>query len=534
MKKILLSCSLALGIFATAQFSQNFDAATTVPAGWTVINGGDPNGFTFGIPTTSAGVPAAHSGANVARIAFNAAAHDDYLVTPAITVVAGVNDRISFWVASYSSAYLENYNVMLSTTTPTAEAFTTTLKATSKAPNAWTKVSLDLTPYVGQTVYVGLHAVDTDQFHLYFDTVVNDTAPTTIPACTSLSSPANGATAVSVRPNFTWSNSELADGGYKLTVGTTTGASDVINVNLPASTTSYIAPTSLTPLQANTTYYAKVVAYNGVGDAENCVETTFTTGANPLQPYCGPMATNAPTQLAPITSVIFAGETKTSDETAATVGVFDLNQAFLNPSFSVKNNVTSVPLTIEGIALGGGNGWAMSVFVDWNDDGDFVDAGESYFNTTATMKRTTVVSATNKATLTGNITIPAGTTFGVKRMRIKYNFSGTTINLPLTTACTDMSNGQVEDYTINYEEFLAVGNNTKTSLSVFPNPFQDVLKISDIKGVKSISISDVSGRQVKNMKPAAELNLSDLKTGMYIVTLNMEDGTVRSFKTIKK
>ncbi|WHF52938.1 T9SS type A sorting domain-containing protein [Chryseobacterium gotjawalense] len=36
------------------------------------------------------------------------------------------------------------------------------------------------------------------------------------------------------------------------------------------------------------------------------------------------------------------------------------------------------------------------------------------------------------------------------------------------------------------------------------------------------------------MKPSAELNLSDLKTGMYIVTLNMEDGTVKTFKTIKK
>ncbi|WP_423975022.1 T9SS type A sorting domain-containing protein [Kaistella sp.] len=52
--------------------------------------------------------------------------------------------------------------------------------------------------------------------------------------------------------------------------------------------------------------------------------------------------------------------------------------------------------------------------------------------------------------------------------------------------------------------------------------------------MKSISVSDVSGRQVKNMKPSAELNLSDLKTGLYIVTLHMEDGTVKSFKTVKK
>ncbi len=33
MKKLLLSCFLALGIGANAQFSENFDSGTTLPAG---------------------------------------------------------------------------------------------------------------------------------------------------------------------------------------------------------------------------------------------------------------------------------------------------------------------------------------------------------------------------------------------------------------------------------------------------------------------------------------------------------------------
>ena len=168
MKKFLLSCSMILGIGANAQFVQNFDAGTTTPTGWTVINGGDTNGFVFGTVPTGGTVTTAQSGTNVARITYGSTAHDDYLVTPAIAVQAGVNDRLSFYVASFSSSYTENYNVMLSTTTPTAAAFTTTLKATSKAPAAWTKVTLDLTPYVGQTVYVGFHAVDTNQWYLMY------------------------------------------------------------------------------------------------------------------------------------------------------------------------------------------------------------------------------------------------------------------------------------------------------------------------------------------------------------------------------
>jgi hypothetical protein len=96
MKKILLSCFLAFGIVVNAQFVQNFDAGTTTPAGWSIINGGDTNGFVFGTVPTSGTVTAAQSGTNVARITYSATAHDDYLVTPAINVQAGVNDRLSF------------------------------------------------------------------------------------------------------------------------------------------------------------------------------------------------------------------------------------------------------------------------------------------------------------------------------------------------------------------------------------------------------------------------------------------------------
>jgi hypothetical protein len=35
------------------------------------------------------------------------------------------------------------------------------------------------------------------------------------------------------------------------------------------------------------------------------------------------------------------------------------------------------------------------------------------------------------------------------------------------------------------------------------------------------------------MAPSTELDLSALKTGLYIVTLQMEDGTVKSFKAVK-
>ena len=532
MKKFLLSCSLAFGIGANAQFTQNFDAGTTTPTGWTVLNtDGGANSFVFGAVPTGGTVTAAQSGTNVARITYEPAAHNDYLVTPAITVAAGVNDRFSFYVASYSSTFTENYNVMLSTTTPTAAAFTTTLKATAKAPAAWTKVTLDLTPYVGQTIYLGLHAVDTDQWYLMFDSVVNDTVPTTVPSCITATSPANDATNVNVRTTFTWPDAAGAS-SYKLYLGTTPGGTNILN---GAAASSGATLTNNPPLVANTKYYLKIVASNSIGDATGCTETSFTTGANPYAPYCGPFVSSAPTQLTPIKSVNFSGVTNTSDAAATTFGSYATQESFTNILFPVINNVTTVPLTVQAIGIAD-NGWGMSVFVDWNNDGDFLDAGESYFNTFAT--RLTTATVTNGiATLVGNITIPAGTSIGQKRMRIKYNFqstAATTLNAALTTACTDLTNGQVEDYTIDYKEFLAVSDVNKAGVSVYPNPFTDVLNISDVKGVKSVSVNDMSGRQVKSLAPSTEINLSSLKGGLYIVNLNMEDGSVKTFKAIKK
>lgn len=81
---------------------------------------------------------------------------------------------------------------------------------------------------------------------------------------------------------------------------------------------------------------------------------------------------------------------------------------------------------------------------------------------------------------------------------------------------------------------LAVSDVNKAKISVYPNPFTDVLKISDLTGVKAISVNDMTGREVKSLVPSAEINLSNLKTGLYILNLKMEDGSVKTFKTIKK
>ncbi|MFP3594137.1 T9SS type A sorting domain-containing protein [Chryseobacterium sp. SIMBA_038] len=75
----------------------------------------------------------------------------------------------------------------------------------------------------------------------------------------------------------------------------------------------------------------------------------------------------------------------------------------------------------------------------------------------------------------------------------------------------------------------------KNSIKVYPNPFADDLTISDISKVKSVLVTDISGRLVKTISnPGSTLHLGELKSGMYLVTLEMKDGTKQTIKTIKK
>ncbi|WP_449398871.1 T9SS type A sorting domain-containing protein [Chryseobacterium wanjuense] len=91
-----------------------------------------------------------------------------------------------------------------------------------------------------------------------------------------------------------------------------------------------------------------------------------------------------------------------------------------------------------------------------------------------------------------------------------------------------------------YDSSLVLATNevkgdAKNNIKLYPNPFSEVLNISDAANVKNVLVTDVSGRLVKTFaNPGSALQLGELKQGMYIVTLEMKDGSKQAIKTIKK
>jgi hypothetical protein len=133
-----------------------------------------------------------------------------------------------------------------------------------------------------------------------------------------------------------------------------------------------------------------------------------------------------------ITNVTF----NTINNTSTRDNVGDGYQNFL----SVSTNVCKgFPYTISVSSRNNGGYLGYRVWIDWNNDGDFDDTGESVF------------SAGPQATATGTITIPTTATNGNVKMRVLGVYNTTPPNTPCSTTFLDY--GEYEEYTINIGTF---------------------------------------------------------------------------------
>lgn len=85
----------------------------------------------------------------------------------------------------------------------------------------------------------------------------------------------------------------------------------------------------------------------------------------------------------------------------------------------------------------------------------------------------------------------------------------------------ECKNLSVEDYLVDDALF-----------SIYPNPAKDVLNINSSEEVKSISVFNISGREVKRYKDSKQIDVSNLSSGIYIIQVITDKG-VRTHKVIK-
>ncbi len=88
---------------------------------------------------------------------------------------------------------------------------------------------------------------------------------------------------------------------------------------------------------------------------------------------------------------------------------------------------------------------------------------------------------------------------------------------------TDMDYLSIDDVKVTAAS-LAVSNVTTSKVSLYPNPVSDSFELKlaqnyDASKVK-VTISDLTGRKVKSFSNANSYNVSDLNSGVYVVTVS--------------
>ncbi|TSE04664.1 BspA family leucine-rich repeat surface protein [Aquimarina algiphila] len=109
----------------------------------------------------------------------------------------------------------------------------------------------------------------------------------TPPICTTLITPLNGAVDIGIDTNLTWNGSANAD-GYKVTVGTTAGGTDILNNFDVNNVTTYDL---MNDLPEGEEIFVTITPYNSFGDATGCNEESFTIETTAVLPGCTTLTT---------------------------------------------------------------------------------------------------------------------------------------------------------------------------------------------------------------------------------------------------
>jgi endo-1,4-beta-xylanase len=209
-----------------------------------------------------------------------------------------------------------------------------------------------------------------------------------------------------------------------------------------------------------------------------------------------------------------------------------------------NNNITAETLEIHGgnralkIVSTGSNQWDVQL----TSDAMTLEVGRSYtasmwIKTTTTGKTVRFSTATTPAgseNYGGNTTIVGDNNW----QQITYTFiaksASTKLNLDLGGSAN--TTFYIDDIAfMGVSPVLAIKNiNIENNKNVFyPNPVTDNLNINSDTDIKSVIISDLSGKTVRTINNAVNIqsvNLSDLNQGIYILSTD----TNKQFKFIKK
>lgn len=260
---------------------------------------------------------------------------------------------------------------------------------------------------------------------------------------------------------------------------------------------------NITGLSPATAYSFRVRAHDAAGNNSGFSNTVNVTTLSNTVTYCTSQGNN------------------TNDEYIDRVQLGSINNLSGNNGgygnfTSISTSLTkgsSNTITITPRWTGRTYSEAYRVWIDYNQDGDFNDAGEQVYSR----------SRTTASSISGSFTVPASALSGATRMRVSMKYNAN------PTSCETFTYGEVEDYTVIISNSVNQGVSggagfNSSEMSIYPNPAKHTLNISLVEANgKDYVIYNIMGQVVGKGNYTESLDVSSLQSGVYMLEVNTDN-----------
>ncbi|WP_052671260.1 M4 family metallopeptidase [Aequorivita vladivostokensis] len=271
---------------------------------------------------------------------------------------------------------------------------------------------------------------------------------------------------------------------------------------------------NITGLSPATAYSFRVRAHDAAGNNSGFSNTVNVTTLSNTVTYCTSQGNN------------------TNDEYIDRVQLGSINNLSGNNGgygnfTSISTSLTkgsSNTITITPRWTGRTYSEAYRVWIDYNQDGDFNDAGEQVYSR----------SRTTASSISGSFTVPTSALSGATRMRVSMKYNAN------PTSCETFTYGEVEDYTViisnSVNQGISGGTGFNSSeMSIYPNPAKHTLNISLVEANgKDYVIYNIMGQVIGKGLYTESLDVSSLRSGVYMLEVNTHNNNNKLMKRFIK
>ena len=289
------------------------------------------------------------------------------------------------------------------------------------------------------------------------------------------------------------------------------------SIRIPASAAVGVTRMRVSMNGSSANYTLNPCTTFAYGEVEDYSVNIIPKNTNNPDPVCSLTGNNSYYEW--IAKVTVNGQTKNSGNDG---GYKDYSSFVFNLN---ANNTYAISLSPGYRSTRYNENW--KIWIDFNQDGDFTDAGEELYDNPGVAK----------GTVTGSINIPNGIVNGNYRMRVGMNGSSSNYTL---NPCGSFTYGEVEDYIVSIsgsaarDAFNIIEDNV---VMAYPNPVKDILTISSKNNITNITAYGIDGSILYNKEIIEKSNLQHIQTdtwksGLYILVIQ-SNNSKKILKIIK-